>query len=75
MINDAIDDGKAEPMFKTLSIALCLTGLIATSAAANQTTRGTTNLTAQIDGVTVSGGGRIERIDVFASDGGLGTTR
>lgn len=61
-------------MTRTLAIALTLAAAFATGAQADGTQRGGDGLIAQIDGIA-SGGGRIERTDLFSGDGGLGTTR
>lgn len=62
-------------MIKMLAIALSLTALVSTGAHADQTTRGSTSLTAQIDGFASEGGLGTTRRGGFASEGGLGTTR
>jgi len=62
-------------MLKPLAIALSLTILAATGAAADQPARESTSLTAQIDGFASDGGLGTTRRGGFASEGGLGTTR
>lgn len=62
-------------MIRTFAIALSLAALVATGAQADQTTRETNSLTAQIDGFASDGGLGTTRRGGFASEGGLGTTR
>lgn len=62
-------------MFRTFAIALSLAALVATGAQADQTTRESNSLIAQIDGFATEGGLGTTRRGGGTTEGGTGTTR